>query len=58
MTRPELTDDDLIVAVAPLLRVLSEQEPDRRVEHLAAYAERRAGEIRRGTAAVRGGADG
>lgn len=51
-----MTDAQFYPAVASLLRVLSEQEPDRRVAHLAAEAERRAAEAKQGavTAAPEG----
>lgn len=45
-----MTDEQFYPAVASLLRVVSEQEPDRRVAHLAAEAERRAMEAKQGVA--------
>lgn len=45
-----MTDEQFYPAVASLLRVVSEQEPDRRVAHLAAEAERRAAEAKQGAA--------
>lgn len=43
-----MSDAQFYLAVATLLRVLAEQEPGRRVVHLAEEAERRAMEARQG----------
>lgn len=42
-----MSDAQFYPAVASLLRILAEQEPDRRVAHLAEEAERRAAEARK-----------
>lgn len=45
-----MTDLQFYTSVESLLRILAEQEPERRVVHLAAEAERRAAEAKQGAA--------